>query len=40
MTKAIVIHKYGGPEVIQWENIEVGNPGPGEVRIKHEAIGS
>ena len=24
MTKAIVIHEYGGPEVLQWENIEVG----------------
>jgi NADPH2:quinone reductase len=39
MTKAIVIHKYGGPEVLQWEDVEVGNPGPDEVRIKHEAIG-
>ena len=39
MTKAIVIHKYGGPEELQWEDVEVGNPGPDEVRIKHEAIG-
>ncbi|MBT3991962.1 MAG: quinone oxidoreductase [Rhodospirillaceae bacterium] len=39
MTKAIVIHQYGGPEVLQWEDIEVGDPGPDEVRIKHEAIG-
>jgi NADPH2:quinone reductase len=36
MTKAIVIHHYGGPEVLQWED---GVPGPDEVRIKHEAIG-
>jgi NADPH2:quinone reductase len=35
MTKAIVIHHYGGPEVLQWEDIEVGVPGPDEVRIKH-----
>ena len=39
MTKAIVIHEYGGPDVLKWEDVEVGNPGPGEVRIKHEAIG-
>ncbi len=39
MTKAIVIHQYGGPEVLQWEDIEVGDPGPDEVRIKHEAVG-
>jgi hypothetical protein len=32
MTKAIVIHHYGGPEVLQWED---GVPGPNEVRIKH-----
>lgn len=39
MTKAIVIHHYGGPEVLQWEDVEVGEPGVDEVRIKHEAIG-
>jgi NADPH2:quinone reductase len=39
MTKAIVIHKYGGPEVLQWEDVEVGHPGHDEVRIKHEAVG-
>ncbi len=39
MTKAIVIHQYGGPEVLQWEDIDVGDPGPDEVRIKHEAVG-
>lgn len=39
MTKAIVIHEYGGPDVLKWEDVEVGNPGPNEVRIKHEAIG-
>ena len=39
MPKAIRIHRTGGPDVMQWENIEVGAPGPGEVRIRHEAIG-
>ena len=39
MTKAIVIHEYGGPEVLKWEDVEVGDPGPGEVRIRQEAIG-
>jgi NADPH:quinone reductase len=39
MTKAQVIHKYGGPEELQWEDIEVAEPGPGEVRIRHTAIG-
>ncbi len=39
MTKAIRIHEYGGPEVMRWEDIEVGAPEPGQVRIKHSAIG-
>ena len=39
MTKAIVIHEYGGPDVLKWENVEVRDPGPGEVLIKHQAIG-
>lgn len=39
MPKAIRIHAPGGPEVLQWEEIEVGMPGKGEVRIRHEAIG-
>ncbi len=38
MTKAIVIHEYGGPDVLQWEDIEVGEPGPDEVRLRHEAM--
>lgn len=36
---AIRIHRHGGPEVLQWESVEVGEPGPGEVRLKHAAIG-
>ena len=39
MVKAIVIHETGGPEVLRWEDVEVGDPGPGEARIKHEAVG-
>ena len=39
MTKAIRIHQTGGPDAMQWEDIEVGAPGPGEIRIRHEAVG-
>jgi len=39
MTKAIRIHAYGGPEVLNWEDVTVPNPGPGQVQIKHTAIG-
>ncbi|HTY69047.1 MAG TPA: quinone oxidoreductase [Alphaproteobacteria bacterium] len=39
MTKAIRIHKHGGPEVMQWEDIEVPAPGPGQARIRHTAVG-
>ncbi len=39
MTKAIRIHKHGGPEVLQWEDIEVPAPGPGQARIRHTAVG-
>jgi NADPH2:quinone reductase len=39
MTHAIRVHEYGGPEVLKWERIEVGDPGPGEVKIRQTAIG-
>ena len=39
MTQAIRVHKYGGPEVLAWEKIEVGEPGPGEVRVRVRASG-
>jgi NADPH2:quinone reductase len=39
MTKAIRIHEPGGPEVLRWEDVEVGTPGPGEVRLKQTAVG-
>jgi NADPH2:quinone reductase len=39
MTHAIRFHKTGGPEVLVWEDVEVGKPGPGEARIRHTAVG-
>ncbi|HLC08374.1 MAG TPA: quinone oxidoreductase [Methyloceanibacter sp.] len=39
MTHAIRVHAYGGPEVLKWEEVEVGAPGPGQVRLKQEAVG-
>lgn len=39
MTHAIRVHAYGGPEVLQWDEVEVGEPGPGEVRIRQSAVG-
>jgi NADPH2:quinone reductase len=38
-THAIRFHKTGGPEVLQWEEVEVGAPGPGQVRVRHNAVG-
>lgn len=39
MVQGICIHEFGGPEVLRWESVEVGKPGPGEVRLRHTAIG-
>ena len=39
MTKAVRIHESGGPEVLRYEDVDIGDPGPGEVRLKHTAIG-
>ena len=39
MTRAIRIHKTGGPEVLQLENVDPGTPGPGQALIRHKAIG-
>jgi len=39
MVHAIRIHQFGGPEVMTWEEIDVGEPGEGQVRLKHSAIG-
>ncbi len=39
MPQAIRIHHHGGPEVLQWEPIEIGEPGADEVLIRHTAVG-
>ena len=39
MPHAIRVHQTGGPEVLQWEGVTVGEPGPGEVRLRQEAVG-
>ena len=39
MTKAIRIHKFGPPSVMKWEEVPVGRPGKGEVRLRHTAVG-
>jgi NADPH2:quinone reductase len=38
MTKAIRFHQTGGPEVLKLEQVEVGDPGPGQVRVRHTGI--
>ena len=39
MAHAIRMHEAGGPDVLRWEEVAVGNPGPGQVRLRHEAVG-
>ena len=39
MVKAVRVHEYGGPDKLVYEDIELGEPGPGEARIRHTAIG-
>ena len=39
MSKAIRLHKQGGPEVMVWEEVEVGEPGQGQARVRHSACG-
>ena len=39
MTHAIRIHKPGGPEALVWDEIKVGSPGPGQIRLRHTAVG-
>ena len=39
MAHAIRFHKAGGPEVLQLEEVAVGNPGPGQARLRHVAVG-
>ncbi len=39
MTNGIRVHRTGGPEVLEWEQIDLPEPGPGQVRLAHSAIG-
>jgi NADPH2:quinone reductase len=39
MVAAVRVHQYGGPEVLTYEEIELAPPGPGELRVRHTAIG-
>jgi NADPH:quinone reductase-like Zn-dependent oxidoreductase len=39
MAKAVRFYEAGGPEVLRYEDIEVGDPGPGQVRLRHVAVG-
>jgi len=39
MTYAIRAHETGGPDVLKWEEVEVGDPGPGQVKLRQEAVG-
>ena len=39
MTHAIIIQQQGGPEVMRWEEVSVAAPGPGQVSVRHTAVG-
>ena len=39
MAHAIRMHEAGGPDVLRLEEVAVGNPGPGQVRLRHQAVG-
>ena len=39
MSRAIRIHTPGGPEAMKWEEVAVGDPGQGEARVRHTAVG-
>ena len=39
MAHAIRVHEYGGPEMMKWEDVEVGAPGQGQIKVKHQAVG-
>ncbi|HET6787601.1 MAG TPA: alcohol dehydrogenase catalytic domain-containing protein, partial [Aquabacterium sp.] len=39
MVKAVQIRQHGGPEQMELADVQVGDPGPGEIRIRHKAIG-
>ncbi len=39
MPHAIRIQEHGGPEKLRWEEVQVGDPGPGQVRVRNAAVG-
>ncbi len=39
MAKAVRINETGGPDVMRWEDVEVGDPGDGQARIRHTVVG-
>ncbi|WP_306317591.1 MULTISPECIES: quinone oxidoreductase [unclassified Streptomyces] len=39
MAYAVRFHETGGPDVLRWEQVDVAAPGPGEVRVRHQAVG-
>jgi NADPH2:quinone reductase len=39
MVHAVQVKQHGGPEVLSWDEVQVGQPGPGQVRLKHTAVG-
>ncbi len=39
MAQVIRVHEYGGPEMMKWETVDVGAPGPGQIKLKHHAVG-
>lgn len=39
MAHAVRFYETGGPEVLRYEQVQVGDPGPGQVRVRHVAVG-
>ncbi len=39
MTGTVQIHEHGGPEILQYDQVEIGPPEPGEVRLRQTAVG-
>jgi NADPH2:quinone reductase len=39
LSKAVQIRQHGGPEQMELVDVQVGDPGPGEIRIRHHAVG-
>ncbi|MBM3502629.1 MAG: quinone oxidoreductase [Alphaproteobacteria bacterium] len=39
MSKALVLHRTGGPDAFSWEDVSVAAPGPGQVRLRQTAVG-